>query len=236
VVNEDSPHSTGGIALVLAAAGTGSRFGGGAPKQFLDYRGRRLYLSALEPFFGLVQEVVLVVPDGWVEPVRLEVRSIAAARITVVAGGESRQESVELGLGAVSAGIEHVLVHDAARPFVSPELIGRVIRGTNHYGACIPGLAPPDTVKVVEGSRVLRTLPREGIRLAQTPQGFEIGLLARALARARAEEFNGTDEASLVERLNVPVHVVEGDPENIKVTWRHDLEGDRRDRSGKEKL
>ena len=221
---------------MLAAAGASSRFGGTAPKQFLNYRGRRLYLSALEPFSGLVQEAVVVVPDGWVETVRMEVSSITSASVVVVAGGESRQDSVERGLGAVSAGIEYVLVHDAARPFVSAELISRVIRGTSQNGACIPGLAPADTVKVVEGSRVLRTLPREGIRLVQTPQGFEIGLLARALAAARADGFTGTDEASLIERLAVPVHVVEGDPENIKVTWRRDLEGDRRARSGKEEL
>jgi len=230
----DSINSSGTVGLILATAGSGSRFGGPLPKQFLQYRGRSLYLHALEPFLTLVQEVVVVVPDGWVESVQSELEPKSGVLFKVVPGGDNRQQSVGRGMRKISAEIELVLVHDAARAFVSPDLIQRVTDGARRFGACIPGLAPSDTVKRMLGAHVLETLPRQDIRLVQTPQGFRADLLARALASAQAEGFTGTDESSLVERLGVDVFVVEGDPTNVKVTWEQDLKEDRQDRSGRQ--
>ncbi len=231
----DPMKSQGGVGLVLAAAGSGSRFGGDLPKQFLEYRGKRLYLHALDPFLTLVREAVVVVPEGWVERVQGELDPVTGVLFKVVVGGDSRQASVERGLREVSGEVNLVLVHDAARAFVSQGLIRRVMDGARRFGACIPGLAPSDTVKLVRGSRVFQTLPREDIRLVQTPQAFRVDLLARALASAQGDGFTGTDESSLVERLGIDVCVVDGEPTNRKITWEDDLEEDRQGRSGQKK-
>lgn len=135
----------------------------------------------------------------------------------VVAGGETRTESVRRGLAAVPEGTEIVLVHDAARPWVTAEVIDRVIAGARAAGACVPGVAVTDTVRDVE----VGTLDRGRLRAVQTPQGFTIGILREAYAEGE----EGTDDASLVERLGYSVTVVEGDAANRKVTFRGDLEG-----------
>ena len=213
------------IGLILAAAGVGNRFGGDIPKQFSTLGETSLYLLALEPFAEFVKEAVLVVPGAWKERVNEQIEQLSYREaLSVVSGGSQRQDSVKLGLERLSDSIRLVLVHDAARPFVSRELIARVVDETRRSAACLPVLSLSDTVKEVRGSQVLRTLDRDRLRLAQTPQGFEINLLRQALDRARAEGFYGTDEASLVERLGAPVSVVPGESENIKVTWKQDLE------------
>ena len=116
-----------------------------------------------------------------------------------------------------------VLIHDAARPFVSSQLIARVIEKTSRHHACVPVLPVGETIKEVESERVVRTLDRQCLRFAQTPQGFEINLLKRAFETALREDFHATDEATLVERLGEPVYVVTGESGNIKVTWKEDL-------------
>ncbi len=210
--------------LILAAAGAGSRFGGDIPKQFSSLRGSPLYLHALEPFVEFFDEAVMVVPEAWKERVEKQIRSLPyRGKLILQAGGERRQDSVYRGLSRLSDSIQIVLVHDAARPFVSMGLIARVVEQTRQSGACLPAVPLPDTVKEVASHRVVRTVDRSRLRLAQTPQGFEINLLRRALERAQKDVFYGTDEASLVERLGSPVDVVAGEPENIKVTWKEDL-------------
>jgi len=115
------------------------------------------------------------------------------------------------------------LIHDAARPFTSSELISRVIEKTRRHQACVPVLPVRDTLKEVRGGRIVRTLDRESLSLVQTPQGFEINLLTRAFKQARKDGFYATDESTLVERLGSPVHVVAGERSNLKVTWKEDL-------------
>ena len=206
--------------LILAAAGAGSRFGGEVPKQFSSLRGRPLYLHALEPFLEFFEEAVMVVPEAWKARVEKQIRSLPyRGRLILEVGGEQRQDSVYRGLSRLSDSIQLVLVHDAARPFVSMGLIARVLEQTRQSGACLPVVPLRDTVKEVASDRVVRTVDRG----RQTPQGFEINLLRKALVQAQKEGFYGTDEASLVERLGSPVHVVPGDSENIKVTWKEDL-------------
>jgi 2-C-methyl-D-erythritol 4-phosphate cytidylyltransferase len=212
------------IGLVLAAAGTGSRLGAEIPKQFIDFLGKRLYRHALDEFLPFVSEAVVVVPGTWEETIRSETRELDPSRkIRVTAGGGQRQDSVCRGFTLLSPAVEIVLIHDAARPHITALLINRVIEGTRRAKACIPALPVSETVKVVENERVVRTLDRQKLRLVQTPQGFDAGLLREAFDSASREGFYGTDEAMLVERLGKPVLVVPGDQRNIKITWKEDL-------------
>ncbi|MEJ2077232.1 MAG: 2-C-methyl-D-erythritol 4-phosphate cytidylyltransferase [Acidobacteriota bacterium] len=213
------------IGLILAASGSGTRFGSDVPKQFLPFDGRPLYLHALRRFSGFVGRAVVAVPATWVERVEKEVQGSIPVSIEVIAGGGTRQSSVEKGLKALPIEIEYVLVHDAARPFVSRDLIVAVSEGMRRFDACIPVLPIRDTVKEIADTAIVRTIPRERLGLAQTPQGFRASLLRRAVEQAQGDRVYGTDEAFLVERLGITVRVVQGDPENVKITWSQDLPG-----------
>jgi 2-C-methyl-D-erythritol 4-phosphate cytidylyltransferase len=156
--------------------------------------------------------------DGWDEPARL-------AR--AVAGGETRQASVALGLGAARVALpqaEWVLVHDAARCLVVPEDAEQVLAAAQPTGAAVPIVALTDTVKRISGARVVQTLERAQLGLALTPQAFRISLLAEALEKAVRDGFAGTDCASLVERLSVEVRTCPGRAGNFKITDPEDLE------------
>jgi 2-C-methyl-D-erythritol 4-phosphate cytidylyltransferase len=150
--------------------------------------------------------------------------------VTVVEGGDSRQESVSKALASLTAAQadDIVLVHDAVRPLIDADTISRTIEAVQKHGAAIVGTPALDTVKVVErtsdGAIVTSTIPRERVVLAQTPQGFRAGLLRKAFAEAEADGFVGTDEASLAERAGIPVAVVAGPPRNFKITQPGDLE------------
>ena len=211
--------------LILAAAGSGSRFGSRIPKQFLRMGSEPLYRLALNPFLPFVDEAVILVPDDWIETVRQELPTAASRDKTlrVAPGGRHRQDTVSKGLQLLSPGVEIVLVHDAARPYVDAPLISRVIGAVQRGNAAVPVLKIRDTVKEVVSGRVVGTLERERLGLAQTPQGFPVAVLKEAVRQAEQDHFYGTDEASLVERLGVEVQAVEGDPRNLKVTFEGDL-------------
>lgn len=211
--------------LILAAAGRGSRFGSRIPKQFLRMKGERLYRLALDPFLPFLDEAVVLVPDDWIETVRKELPAGASGdkRLRVAPGGRHRQDTVSRGLQVLSPRVEIVLVHDAARPFVEGPLIARVIRTVRRGSAAVPILKIRDTVKEVISGRVERTLERERLGLAQTPQGFPAEILREAVRKAGQDHFYGTDEASLVERIGVEIQAVAGDPGNLKVTFEGDL-------------
>jgi len=212
------------IGLVLAAAGSGSRFGSDTPKQFLQLEGMPLYLHALERFSPFFEVAVVVLPGGWEEKVESQVQSLSYLdKLILQVGGPQRQDSVFQGLSRLSDSMDIVLIHDAARPFTSSELISRVIEKTRLHQACVPVLPVRDTLKEVGDGRIIRTLDREHLSLVQTPQGFEMNLLKRAFKKARRDGFYGTDESTLVERLGSPVHVVAGERSNLKVTWKEDL-------------
>jgi 2-C-methyl-D-erythritol 4-phosphate cytidylyltransferase len=140
-----------------------------------------------------------------------------------VAGGRERQDSMRAGLAALPAGIELVAVHDAARPLVTPGAVRRVIAAARESGAAILAVPVRDTIKRVRDGRILETPVRAECWAAQTPQVFRVEILREALAKADAEGRLGTDEAELVEALGVAVHVVRGEPENLKVTGPEDL-------------
>ena len=212
------------IGLVLAAAGTGSRFGSNTPKQFVPLDSKPLYLHALECFQRIFDEAIIVVPIDWIEEVTKQIQNLPYnEKLRLEAGGPERQDSVYKGISRLSSSNEIVLIHDAARPFPSLELISRVVEGAHQYGACVPISSVDDTVKEVHQDRVVRTIDRKNIALAQTPQGFKMAILQSALESAMKENFYGTDESILVERLGIPVHIVPGERTNVKITWKEDV-------------
>ena len=210
------------VAAIIVAAGKGERAGASQPKQFVDLGGGRTLLDmSLAAFLATprITEVIVSVPPGYID------RVAVSDRVRVVEGGERRQDSMANAFAGVSPEADVVLVHDAARPYVSERLIVDTIDAAAQFGAAIVALPVNDTVKRTtrSGGRttIRETLPREDIFLAQTPQGFRREILAEAIAAAAI--MNVTDESMLVERAGIPVHVVTGDPANVKVTTPEDL-------------
>jgi len=212
---------------VIVAAGAGLRLQGDAPKLAVEIFGKPLVLYSLEAFqrASCVESLILVVPpenlDAW--PVsRLLAAGIGKAA-AVAAGGPTRQESVYLALKEIPDESGTVVVHDGARPLVTTDLIEAVGTAARGEEAVITAVPLTDTVKQVEGERVIHTLDRETLVAVQTPQAFSLQLLREAHRKARQEDFKGTDDASLVERLGKTVAVIEGSRDNIKITHPEDL-------------
>jgi len=208
------------IGAIIAAAGRGSRLGAAGPKAFLPLAGQSLLTRCLRPFLAhpAVRAIAVAVPDPDGTDLGLH-----DPRLRLVRGGAERQDSVRAGLDALGE-VDVILVHDAARPFADRALIDAVAAAALSHGAAIPVLPVPDTLKRVDaGGRVVETLSRAGLHLAQTPQGFRAEVLRRAHAAAGRAGVRGTDDAALVERLGAAVVVVAGDPLNIKITAPADL-------------
>ncbi|MBF0144343.1 MAG: 2-C-methyl-D-erythritol 4-phosphate cytidylyltransferase [Magnetococcales bacterium] len=224
-----SDHST--VPFIVVAAGSGRRFGASLPKQYQPLLGQPLLAHTLknlhdDPRIGPILPVIA--PDGtalwdqWMAPCLAELPKL----LPPIAGGEERQASVFAGLQALThLRPEWVGVHDGARPFVTSEMIGRLLAACRHdLAGVIVALPVADTVKWVDaGRRIQETLDRDRTWLAQTPQLFRYESIVRAHNHARENGFLGTDDASLLERLGLPVVVVPGDPRNIKVTRPEDL-------------
>jgi len=175
---------------------------------------------------SLVNEIVVALRSDDMEWAKELFKNAGlGASVRPVAGGESRQESVENALASIKDDTDLVAVHDAVRPFVSREVIEKVIQEANQTGAAIVGIVPVDTVKQVQRNKVRATLPREKLILTQTPQVFRLKLLRQAFEKAKQDQFTGTDESSLVERLDdVEVSVVMGSDRNIKITRPTDMD------------
>ena len=221
------------VTAIIAAAGEGRRLGAAVPKQLLDIGGRSILERSVAAFavHDRVDDVIVVLPAELADaPVECLTRETSAA-VRIVAGGPRRQDSVANAFDRVSPASDVVLVHDAARPFVSAELISRAIDAALAHGAAIAAIPARDTVKrVIEtgGDVVIsETIPREAIYLAQTPQAFRRDVLSAAVAIGRSG-VDATDEAMLAERAGHHVHVVEGDPANVKITTASDLDAARR--------
>ena len=215
------------VAAIVAAGGQGQRLGAGQPKQFLEIDGRSLLQRSVEALLGtgLVADVVVVAPAGQVERVAAA-PWVDRGRVRVVAGGARRQDSVANGFDAVPRDAEIVLVHDAARPFVSREVVARTVAAAAAHGAAIAAVRARDTVKhasVDAGREVVQgTLPRDEIFLAQTPQAFRREVLDAAVRAGRLGA-EATDEAALAELAGQRVTLVEGDVLNMKITTEADL-------------
>ena len=219
------------VFTILPAAGLGTRMAGAQPKQFLSLDGVPILIHSLRAFAAVERVTAIYVAVRKTEVKRVEAQIAEygfGERVRVVEGGENRQESVAHALAAVPAEADDiVLVHDAVRPLIDEATIERTIDAVIQHGAAIVGLPAVDTIKQVErtahGALITSTIPREFVVLVQTPQGFRYGLLQKAFAEAMADEFVGTDEASVVERAGLPVAVVPGSAVNLKITQPGDL-------------
>jgi len=223
------------VFVILPAAGMGTRMAsvGPSPKQFLSLAGAPILLHSLRAFLAVPRISAIYVAVR--EPEQHRVAELIAEhhlsdKVTVVTGGDSRQDSVANALAALPSTNDDdiVLVHDAVRPLIDSETITRAIDMIEKHGAAIVGMPAVDTIKQVErtsdGALITSTIPRERVVHAQTPQGARVPLMRRAFAEAAADEFIGTDESSLLERANIPVYVVPGSSRNFKVTQPGDLE------------
>ncbi|MDD3642258.1 MAG: 2-C-methyl-D-erythritol 4-phosphate cytidylyltransferase [Candidatus Krumholzibacteria bacterium] len=214
------------IVCLVAAAGRGIRFGREMPKSFYPVGGRSLLVWSIEGLRAgaAIDRFIVMVPQGWEQTAREQLdREIPDLSAAVIAGGETRQESVEIGLSeAGGAGI--VLVHDAARPCFTAALVGRVVEATLQAGAAVPALQATDTLGRIRDEDLEAIVPRERVVGIQTPQGFRAAVLRKAFEQARDSGLRATDESSLVLAAGMPVKVVEGERRNIKVTVKDDLE------------
>jgi 2-C-methyl-D-erythritol 4-phosphate cytidylyltransferase len=225
------------VSVILPAAGLGTRMGreksGVSRKQFMMLEGAPILIHTIRKFLRSpsVSEVVVALrPEDfeWARGLLLQEHAgeqYPNRPVRFVEGGNSRQESVEHALASIAPDTELVAVHDAVRPFIDSELIETVIAEASRTGAAIVGIVPVDTVKRVHKNVIRATLPREHLVLAQTPQVFRFDLLKRAFEAAKRDGFTGTDEASLVERLEeIEVSVVQGSDRNIKITRPTDMD------------
>jgi len=214
------------VAAILPAAGQGVRMGF-HKKQLLRLDGVPILVHTLRKFAACpaITEIWIAAPAEDLAEIREIVNRENLARdVRVVAGGARRQDSVENCLRTLPPDTDLVAVHDAVRPFVTPEQIAAVIEAASKTGAAILGILSVDTVKQVTRTRILGTIPRDRIVLAQTPQVFRFDILLRAFDKSREEGFLATDESSLVEHLGAEVTVVPGSDRNIKITKPADLE------------
>jgi 2-C-methyl-D-erythritol 4-phosphate cytidylyltransferase len=212
--------------VVVVAAGKGTRMGTAESKQFLQLAGKPILVHTLETFERMPEadEVVLVAGAPDVERCRSYAAQYGLTKVRVVPGGAERQHSVLRGLEALGAGAEWVLVHDGVRPFVREEHVLACWRKAMETGAAVLAVPVKDTIKVVDGAGVIASTPdRRTLWAIQTPQAFRCAVLEEAHRQAERAGVLGTDDAMLVERLGVRVHVVESDYTNMKITTPEDL-------------
>lgn len=208
---------------VIVAAGSASRMGG-IDKVMAELDGEPMICRTVRAFQNCdaIKEIVIVTREDLIVPISDLCREYAKVKAVVV-GGSSRQESVSMGLNALSDKVKLAAIQDGARPLVTWEVIDRVVRAAHTYGAAAPAIPVKDTIKVVEGGIVKETPERRTLQAVQTPQVFDYDLIRGALKKAKEDEAEVTDDCSAVERLGMAVKIVEGDERNIKVTTPMDL-------------
>ena len=208
---------------VLVAAGSASRMGG-IDKVMAPLGGTPMIVRTARAFQDCeaIKEIVIVTRQDLILPITGLCQGMDKVKAVVVGGG-SRQESVWLGLNALSKGVELAAVHDGARPLVSGALIDRVVRAAHSYGAAAPAIPVKDTIKVEQGGMIASTPDRSTLRAVQTPQVFDFDLLRGALQKAEKDSAAVTDDCSAVERLGMNIRLVEGEERNLKVTTPLDL-------------
>ncbi len=218
------------VAAIIPAAGIGRRMQHNTPKQYLSLGGKPILANTLAIFENMpeITEIIVVAQPEALDLCQKQVLIPFGFKkvLRLVPGGKERQDSVYNALKVLHRQNDWdlILVHDGVRPLITGEEIRRVIRAARDHGAAILALPAQDTVKKVnQEGRIEKTLNRQDIWLAQTPQAFHAGIIWRAFVEAYGREFYGTDEASLLEALGVPVMVIPGSPFNIKVTTPEDL-------------
>ena len=197
---------------------------GGIDKVMAHIGGAPMIVRTVRAFQNCdaIKQIVVVTRQDLIVPIMDLCHEFSKVQAVLV-GGSSRQESVEIGLGALSSDMKLVAVQDGARPLITWEVIDRTVRAANTYGAAAPAIPVKDTIKVVQGGLVAETPDRSTLWAVQTPQVFDIDLLRGALKKAREDGAAVTDDCSAVERLSMSVKIVEGDERNIKVTTPIDL-------------
>lgn len=213
---------------IIPAGGAGKRLKSHIAKQYLMLDNLPVMVHTLKVFQGSpeIDEIILALPPEDLVHVRQELaEKYNLTKVThVVAGGNERQDSVKNCLDVISDECGMVVIHDAVRPFVTEELIVNIVDAAKETGAAIVGVKAKDTIKEIKTNKMIgSTIPRNNLWLAQTPQAFDFKLLKEAYALARKENYYGTDDASLVERMGRDVKVVEGSSENIKITTNEDM-------------
>ena len=208
---------------VIVAAGTASRMGG-IDKVMVELEGEPMILRTVRTFqtCDAISEIVIVTREDLILPIMHLCVGLEKVK-AVVAGGSSRQESVERGLNALSNKVKLVAVQDGARPLITHAVIDRTVRAAHSYGAAAPAVPVKDTIKVATGGVVKETPDRKTLQAVQTPQVFDLAMLKGALKKAKEDNAEVTDDCSAVERLGMSIKIVEGDERNIKVTTPMDL-------------
>lgn len=215
------PLKTCGV--VIVAAGSASRMGG-IDKVMAPLGGEPMIVRTVRAFQNCdaIASIIIVTREDLIRPISGLCRDMGKVA-AVVAGGKTRQESVHLGLNALPKGTKLAAVHDGARPLISWQVIDRVVRAANTYGAAAPAVPVKDTIKVVQGGLVKETPDRSSLAAVQTPQVFDFDLLRGALRKAEEDGATVTDDCSAVERTGMKIKIVEGDERNLKVTTPMDL-------------
>lgn len=208
---------------VIVAAGSASRMGG-IDKVMAPLQGEPMVLRTIREFQNCdaIREIVVVTRPDLIIPIMSLVQGLDKVK-AVVAGGQTRQESVSLGLNALSDKVKLAAIQDGARPLITWQVIDRVVRAANSYGAAAPAIPVKDTIKTVQGGLVKETPDRKLLYAVQTPQVFDLDLLRGALKKAKEDGAEVTDDCSAVERLGMRVKIVEGDERNLKITTPFDL-------------
>lgn len=208
---------------VIVAAGTASRMGG-IDKVMAPIGGEPMIVHTVRAFQNCdaIRQIIVVTRQDLIVPI-MDLCHEFDKVLAVMVGGSSRQESVEIGLGALSSDIKLVAVQDGARPLITDAVIDRTVRAAHTYGAAAPAVPVKDTIKEVRGGIVASTPVRSTLRAVQTPQVFDVDLLKGALKKAKDDGAEVTDDCSAVERMGMSVKIVEGDERNIKVTTPMDL-------------
>ncbi len=209
------------ILVIIPAAGSGTRFGGDVPKQFLPLGGKPLMQRVIERFLfdAVVTRVIVPVADMLLSAVKTS----PGERVQFVAGGTTRLQSVTRGLEAAGDDVDLVAVHDAVRPFFSIDTFHATLDAARTHGAAFPGIPLPDTVHQIADDAIASTLDRRVLVAAQTPQCFRVDILREIIERAARDDADATDEAGLAAKYGHRVQLVRGDSMNFKITRPEDL-------------
>ncbi|MBR0600472.1 2-C-methyl-D-erythritol 4-phosphate cytidylyltransferase [Sinanaerobacter chloroacetimidivorans] len=214
-------------AVIIPAAGSGKRMGGGIPKQYGNLGGMSILARTVKAFADLneIHQISIVTNEDYLERCRLELKNLGLMSKVreILTGGQERQDSIYRAIQRLPEDVDLVLVHDGVRPFVTGEVIRRTIEAAKLHGAAVAAVPVKDTIKMAEENLLTKTLDRRSLYSVQTPQGFRKDLLVHAYDEAYRKNYYGTDDAVLVEKVGEKVHIVKGDYNNIKITTMEDI-------------
>jgi 2-C-methyl-D-erythritol 4-phosphate cytidylyltransferase len=211
------------IGAVITAGGLGKRLGGEVPKQLVKLRGKAMWRHSAETFLNNeeIKAVVVTVPEDWQSYFAEEAKDLS---LVVAVGGKERWQSVKNGIEALPGNVSHVMVHDAARPFINEDIINSVAKALEN-DCCMVAKPVFDTVKIAENGFVKSTIDRKTVWLAQTPQAAPVAMLKELYKKMESlPNFCPTDEASIFEKFNIPIKIIEGNADNDKITTKEDME------------